>query len=74
MKKIQVNAHVVYQIRGVKSYKSISYKAEHWEENLLTGLFQTEEYSQIRSLLWDNRTDKDSGLIGITFNFKNDAL
>lgn len=71
-KKLHVNAHIAYEIRGVKSYKSFSYQVDHWE-NAMAMLFATADWPATRELLFHNRTEKGSGIVGITFNFKDDA-
>jgi len=69
-KKIKTSAVVGYEIRGVKSFKSIVYEIEYWAL-CLQGMQKTKEWEQVRDLVWNNRTD-GGRIVGLTFNFSDD--
>jgi len=67
--KLKVTATIAYEIRGVRSYKSISYTTDTWDKAIIR-LQATPDWQCTQQLLdhnWDN-----ARLRGITFNFNHD--
>jgi len=68
--KIKATALVGYEIRGVKSYKLITFEIDHWSL-CLQAMQKTKDWEQARDLVYHNLPD--SKIVGITFNFSNES-